>query len=53
MFVSLQAGLHLLKLHRDLQKFDVILADVAQGEEDDLAIKHMMLSTRKFLRQVR
>jgi hypothetical protein len=52
MFVSLQVGLHLLKLHRDLQKFEAILEKVARGEGDSLAVKHMMVSTRKFLRQV-
>jgi hypothetical protein len=53
MFVPLQAGLYLLKLHKDLQKFEVILEEVARSEEDGLAIKHMMVSTRKFFRQVR
>jgi hypothetical protein len=51
-FLSLQAGLHLLNLYRDLQKFEAILEEVAQGDGNSLAVKHMMVSTRKFLRQV-
>ena len=52
LFCLFQAGICLLKLHADLQKFQIILEDVAQEDGESLALKHMMVSTRNFLKQV-
>ena len=50
--VQFQAAVFLLKLHEDLQKFQIILEDVARGDGEPLTLKHMMVSTRNFLKQV-
>ncbi|GFG37791.1 hypothetical protein Cfor_11609, partial [Coptotermes formosanus] len=47
-----EAGVYLLKLHSDLQKFEIILEDVARESGESQTLKHMMVSTCNFLKQV-
>ncbi|XP_021930777.1 uncharacterized protein LOC110835153 [Zootermopsis nevadensis] len=47
-----EAGFYLLKLHRDLPKFQIMMEEIGRENGDFLALKHMMVSTRTFLEQL-
>ncbi|XP_069678824.1 uncharacterized protein [Periplaneta americana] len=47
-----QPGVYILKLHRDLQKYAIILDEIARGENEEPALEHMMISTKRYLNEL-
>ncbi|XP_069678825.1 uncharacterized protein [Periplaneta americana] len=45
-------GVYILKLHRDLQKYAIILDEIARGENEEPALEHMMISTKRYLNEL-